>query len=60
MSAIYEEPDSVMEPVKVLITLHEGLTAMDAVGPLEVFSRAQHDQKNAGMPPHCIYILKAY
>lgn len=50
MSAIYEEPDSATEPVKVLITLHEGMTALDAVGPLEVFFRAQHDPKNPGMP----------
>ena len=49
MSAIYEEPDSAHEPVKVLITLHEGMDAMDAVGPLEVFSWAQHDKKNPGM-----------
>jgi len=46
MSAIYEEPDSSAEPVKVLITLHEGMDAMDVVGPLEVFSWAQHDKKN--------------
>ena len=49
MSAIYEEPDSAMEPVKVLITLHEGMDAMDVVGPLEVFGAAQHDKKNPGM-----------
>ena len=48
MSAIYEEPDSSAEPVKVLITLHEGMDAMDVVGPLEVFSWAQHDKKNPG------------
>jgi len=46
MSAIYEEPDSAHEPVKVLITLHEGMDAMDVVGPLEVFTCAQHDKKN--------------
>lgn len=49
MSAIYEEPDSAPEPVKVLITLHEGMDVMDAMGPLEVFSWAQHDKKNSGM-----------
>lgn len=27
MSAIYEEPDGSNEPVKVLITLHEGVSA---------------------------------
>jgi len=47
MSAIYEEPDGSMEPVKVLITLHEGMDAMDVIGPLEVFSSAQHDKKNS-------------
>ena len=49
MSAIYEEPGDAHEPVKVLITLHEGMDAMDAVGPLEVFTWAQHDAKNPGM-----------
>lgn len=49
MSAIYEEPDSAAEPVKVLITLHEGMTAMDAIGPLEVFTRAQHNPKDPGV-----------
>jgi hypothetical protein len=49
MSAIYEEPDAVMEPVKVLITFHEGMDVMDVAGPLEVFSAAQHDSKNPGM-----------
>lgn len=50
MSAIYEGPESSAEPVKVLITLHEGMDAMDVVGPLEVFSWARHDKKNPGTP----------
>lgn len=29
MSAIYEEPDGSNEPVKVLITLHEGVRGPD-------------------------------
>ncbi|KAK5164520.1 uncharacterized protein LTR77_009726 [Saxophila tyrrhenica] len=48
MSAIYEEPGDagvVNEPVKVLIALHEGMDAMDVVGPLEVFSWAMHQPK---------------
>jgi len=45
MSAIIEE-DGHHEPVKVLITMHEGMDAMDAIGPLEVFTWAQHDAKN--------------
>jgi len=45
MSAIVEE-DGHPEPVKVLITLHEDVDAMDVVGPLEVFSTAQHDKKD--------------
>ena len=49
MSAIYEEPDGSNEPVKVLITLNDGMDTMDAVGPLEVFSWAQHDKKNPGI-----------
>ena len=48
MSAIYED-DSSPEPVKVLITLHEGMDSMDVVGPLEVFSCAQHDKKDKGL-----------
>ena len=32
MSAIYEESDGTTEPVKVLITLHDGMDTMDAVG----------------------------
>jgi transcriptional regulator GlxA family with amidase domain len=47
MSAIIEE-DGSHEPLKVLITMHEGMNAMDVVGPLEVFSSAQHDPKNTG------------
>ncbi|KAK3717472.1 hypothetical protein LTR37_005862 [Vermiconidia calcicola] len=46
MSAIVEEPEGSVEPVKVLITLHEGMDAMDVIGPLEVFSWAQHDKQN--------------
>ncbi|KAI5364911.1 Putative class I glutamine amidotransferase [Septoria linicola] len=45
MSAIVEEPAD-YEPVKVLITLHEGMDTMDAMGPLEVFNWAQHDPSN--------------
>lgn len=48
MSAIYEEPDGNVEPLKVLITMHEGMDTMDVVGPLEVFGQAQHDKKNPG------------
>ncbi|KXS95384.1 hypothetical protein AC578_1905 [Pseudocercospora eumusae] len=44
MSAIVEEPES-FEPLKVLITLHEGMDSMDAIGPLEVFTAALHDPK---------------
>ena len=49
MSAIQE--DDTIEPVKVLITLHECMDAMDVIGPLEVFSWAQHDKKNPGILP---------
>lgn len=49
MSAIYEEPGEAFEPVKVLITLHDGMDAMDVVGPLEALSWAQHDKKDPGM-----------
>lgn len=45
MSAIIEE-DGYNEPVKVLITMHEGMDTMDAVGPLEVFSTALHNPKD--------------
>jgi hypothetical protein len=48
MSAIYEEPDATNEPVKVLITLHNGMDTMDVAGPLEVFSQAQHNAKDPG------------
>lgn len=48
MSAIVEEPDGYHEPVKVLITMHEGMDAMDVIGPLEVFTWAQHDKNNQG------------
>lgn len=49
MSAIYEEPGESVEPVKVLITLHDGMDALDVIGPLEVLAAAQHDKKNPGM-----------
>lgn len=45
MSAIMEDPTD-FEPVRVLITLHEGMDTLDAMGPLEVFSQAQHDPQN--------------
>lgn len=47
MSAIMEE-DGHPEPVKVLIAMHEGMDAMDVVGPLEVLSTARHDKKDSG------------
>lgn len=37
------------EPIKVLFVLHQGMDAMDFVGPLEVLSHAKHDIKNKGM-----------
>ncbi|KAF2170749.1 hypothetical protein M409DRAFT_51013 [Zasmidium cellare ATCC 36951] len=46
MSAIVEEPEGYIEPLKVLITLHDKMDSMDAAGPLEVFGQAQHDPKN--------------
>merc|ERR1712070_933754 len=45
MSAIVEEPDGFYEPIKVLITLHEGMDTMDAIGPMEVFRQGLHDKK---------------
>ena len=54
MSAIVEEPEGHMEPLKVLITLHDGMDAMDVVGPLEVLSWAQHDAKNPGV---CLAVI---
>lgn len=50
MSAIVEEGGDMgpFEPIKVLITMHEGMNALDLMGPLEVFSQAQHDKKNKG------------
>jgi putative intracellular protease/amidase len=29
--------------IKVLITLHPGMDALDFVGPLEILTKAQHD-----------------
>lgn len=55
MSAITDEPEGVVEPLKVLITMHDGMDAMDVIGPLEVFSWAQHDPQNPGkyqVPKH--------
>lgn len=49
MSAIAEDGDGSMpEPVKVLFTLHQGLDALDFIGPLEVLSHARHDPKDPG------------
>lgn len=47
MSAVVDEPEGTAQPLKVLITMHQGLDAMDLSGPLEVFSWAQHDSKDA-------------
>lgn len=55
MSAITEEPEGYVEPLKVLITTHDKCDTLDVTGPLEVFSTAQHDAKNPGMP-----LLKTY
>lgn len=52
MSAIVEEPEGYIEPLKVLITLHDKMDTMDASGPLEVFGQAQHDPKNPGKASH--------
>ena len=48
MSAIQEEADGPHDVVKVLIALHEGMDAMDVVGPLEALTWAQHDRANPG------------
>lgn len=48
MSAIVEEPEGYNEPLKVLITLHDDMDSMDAIGPLEVFTGAQHNPKSTG------------
>lgn len=67
MSAIAEDGDGTMpEPVKVLFTLHEGLDALDFIGPLEVLSHARHDINDPGKlhPKHhvllCIAIARAH
>ncbi|KXL48659.1 hypothetical protein M433DRAFT_63052 [Acidomyces richmondensis BFW] len=48
MSAIVEEghDGTYPEPVKVLVAMFEGMDMLDALGPLEVFSWAQHDKNN--------------
>ncbi|GAB7352771.1 hypothetical protein MBLNU459_g3118t1 [Dothideomycetes sp. NU459] len=48
MSAIIPEDGEAVnfEPVKVLFTLHQGLDALDLVGPLEILSNARHDPKD--------------
>lgn len=50
MSAIVEEghDGTYPEPVKVLVAMFEGMDMLDALGPLEVFSWAQHDKNNKG------------
>lgn len=60
MSAIYEEPGSANEPVKVLVVLHENVDAMDVVGPLEVFTSAQHEKMNPGalLPTTPVIVLR--
>lgn len=46
MSAITDELDEHVEPLKVLITLYDGMDSLDVVAPLEVFGLAQHDPQN--------------
>ena len=49
MSAIVEEPDGVTpEPIKVLIAVQDEFDLCDLAGPMEVFSWAQHDKRDAG------------
>lgn len=54
-----EEPDGFYEPIKVLITLHEGMDTMDAIGPMEVFSLALHDKKVKGRRLRCLHQLES-
>nr|POE72785.1 protein dj-1 like [Quercus suber] len=44
MSAIHEDQDGPHDPLKVLITTHDGMDMMDLTGPMEVFSLAKHDK----------------
>ncbi|QIX01956.1 hypothetical protein AMS68_007473 [Peltaster fructicola] len=48
MSAIADEAgeSGPFEPIRVLISLHEGVDGMDVMGPLEVFSIAQHEKQD--------------
>lgn len=48
MSAIVDEAgeSGPFEPIRVLISLHDGVDGMDVMGPLEVFSIAQHDRQD--------------
>lgn len=50
MSAIIPEDGeaAAFEPVKVLFALHQGLDALDFIGPLEILSTARHDPKDPG------------
>lgn len=52
MSAIIPEDGEAVgpfEPVKVLFALHQGLDALDFIGPLEILTHARHDPKDPGM-----------
>jgi len=54
MSAIIpEDGEGVFEPVKVLFALHQGLDALDFIGPLEILSNARHDPKDKSKF-HCL------
>lgn len=58
MSAIIPEDgeqNGAFEPVKVLFALHQGLDALDFIGPLEILSHARHDPKDKGEP--CFRLL---
>ena len=49
MSAIIPEDGEVaFEPVKVLFALHQGLDALDFIGPLEILTHARHNPKDSG------------
>lgn len=48
MSAITDELDEHVEPLKVLIAMHDGMDSLSAIGVLETLGLAQHDAQNPG------------
>jgi hypothetical protein len=46
MSAVQEPSD--VEPIQVLVTMHDNMNMLDYAGPIQMLYAAQHDMSDEG------------